>query len=56
MTNSDAALLLVMRVIRSGQGHVIRIQDLRTGELREFTTWAAFLRYAEKEAPRTTLR
>ena len=56
MSNSDATLLLVMRVIHGGKGPVIRIQDLRTGELREFTSWAALQRYAEKEAPRTKLR
>ncbi len=27
--------------------HVIRMQDLRTGEVREFASWAEFLQYAE---------
>lgn len=55
MSQSGTALLLVLKVAVDSKGCVIRAQDLRTGELREFTSWAEFRRYAEKEA-RTLLR
>ena len=56
MTDPKTVVLLVLSVTSDGTGCVIRAQDLRTGEQREFTSWSEFRRYAEKEAQRTKLR
>ena len=56
MTDPKTVVLLVLSVTTSGTGCLIRAQDLRTGELREFRSWAEFKRYAEKAALRAVLR
>ena len=56
MTDPKTVVLLVLSVTTSGTGCLIRAQDLRTGEQREFNSWADVLRDAEKEAQRTKLR
>jgi hypothetical protein len=56
MTDPKTVVLLVLSVTTSGTGCLIRAQDLRTGEQREFNSWADFRRYAKKEARRTKLR
>lgn len=56
MEGAETVALLVLRVVAAGNRYVIRIQDLRTGELREFSSWTELRRYAEKEAVRGRLR
>lgn len=56
MAGTETVALLVLRVIAAGERYVIRIQDLRTGEMREFSSWNELRRYAEKEALHTRLR
>lgn len=46
----------MLKVAADGKDCLIRAQDLRTGELREFRSWAEFKRYAEKAALRAVLR
>ena len=55
MAGSEAVTLLVLRVTLVGEACVIRVPGVRTGELREFTSWNELKRYAE-EALRGGLR
>lgn len=56
MERPEPTMLIVLRITVTGDRYLIRAQDLRTGELREFTSWAQFQRYAQKQALRSALR
>lgn len=56
MSEPEPAASFVVRVTSGQHGPRIRLQDLRTGEVREFASWAEFLRYAETVGSRSTLR
>lgn len=56
MTSGEPNAAFVVRVRRTRNGRVIRMQNLRTGEVREFASWAEFMRYAEGEESKATLR
>jgi len=42
MERPEPTMLIVLRITVTGDRYLIRAQDLRTGELREFTSWAQF--------------
>lgn len=56
MTKADLRSSFVLRVFTQGSVQIIKLQNLKTAEIREFHSYKALLEYLQSRAVKTGLR